>query len=43
MKFNTIRIGIIAIRSKESGRLTPKQLESIRLVTVRITKRTGKL
>lgn len=42
IKFNSIKIGIIAIRALESGRLTPKQLEAIRRVVVRITKRTGK-
>lgn len=42
IKFNSIKIGIIGIRACESGRLTPKQLEAIRRVVVRITKRTGK-
>jgi large subunit ribosomal protein L16 len=41
-KFNAIKIGIVGIRALESGRLTPKQLESIRRVLVRLTKRAGK-
>lgn len=42
VKFNSIKVGIIAIRALESGRLTPKQLESIRRIVVRLTKRAGK-
>jgi large subunit ribosomal protein L16 len=42
VKFNSIKIGIVGIRALESGRLTPKQLESIRRILVRLTKRAGK-
>jgi ribosomal protein L16/L10AE len=42
IKFNSIRVGIVGIRALESGRLTPKQLEAIRRVIVRVTKRAGK-
>jgi large subunit ribosomal protein L16 len=42
IKFNSVKIGIVAIRALESGRLTPKQLESIRRIVVRLTKRAGK-
>jgi ribosomal protein L16/L10AE len=41
-KFNSVCIGIVGIRARESGRLTPKQLEAIRRVIVRVTKRAGK-
>lgn len=42
VKFNSIKIGVVGIRALESGRLTPKQLESIRRIVVRLTKRAGK-
>jgi len=42
VKFNKISVGIVAIRALESGRLIPKQLEAIRRIVVRLTKRTGK-
>jgi large subunit ribosomal protein L16 len=42
IKFNSVRVGIVGIRACESGRLTPKQLEAIRRVIVRVTKRAGK-
>jgi large subunit ribosomal protein L16 len=42
IKFNSVCVGIIGIRARESGRLTPKQLEAIRRVIVKITKRAGK-
>jgi ribosomal protein L16/L10AE len=42
IKFNSVKLGIIGIRALESGRLTPKQLESIRRIVVRLTKRAGK-
>lgn len=42
IKFNKITIGIVGLRACESGRLCPKQLETIRRVVVRTTKRTGK-
>lgn len=42
IKFNNLRYGLIGIRLLESCRLTPKQLESIRRVFVRLTKRAGK-
>jgi ribosomal protein L16/L10AE len=42
IKFNSVKLGIVGIRALESGRLTPKQLESIRRIVVRLTKRAGK-
>jgi ribosomal protein L16/L10AE len=42
IKFNSVRVGIVGIRARESGRITPKQLEAIRRVIVRVTKRAGK-
>ena len=42
-RFNCLTVGIIGIRSLESIRITPTQLESIRRVVVRKTQRQGKL
>jgi large subunit ribosomal protein L16 len=42
IKFNNVKLGIVGIRTLESGRLTPKQLEAIRRIVVRLTKRAGK-
>jgi ribosomal protein L16/L10AE len=42
IKFNSVTVGVVGIRARESGRLTPKQLEAIRRIIVRITKRAGK-
>jgi len=42
VKFNSIKIGIIGMRALESGRVTPKQLEAIRRILVRVTRRAGK-
>jgi len=41
-KFNTLTQGLMGLRVMESCRLTPKQLESIRRVFVRETKREGR-
>lgn len=41
-KFNSLTQGIMGLRVLESCRLTPKQLESIRRVFVRLTKREGR-
>lgn len=42
IKFNSVKLGLVGIRAIESGRITPKQLEAIRRVIVRVTKRAGK-
>jgi ribosomal protein L16/L10AE len=42
IKFNSVKIGIVGVRACESTRITPKQLEAIRRVIVRVTKRAGK-
>ena len=41
-KFNYLITGLFGIRILESCRLTSKQLEAIRRVFVRLTKREGK-
>lgn len=42
IKFNSVNVGVVGVRARESSRLTPKQLEAIRRVIVRVTKRAGK-